>query len=506
MKKTSNVNEYCHKVFNIGTPHKKVLVSLLLSLTSESVKSVVELSESPFFGHSYSSLSQCIGGLSETPQALEQVLHQFQKLWLSHYTPSDRYVFQTDGTPYDKSHSEKLAERQYIKLPNKVIASDSGLGKGYNYSYVNVSYTPTEGGSRWSLPLSVKRIDIENDAISTAIRQIGDLMKQEDLPFKQANCIINVSDSGYGTARYISPLVEKYANMVQVVRLRHGNKVWQSATPKQHGAQSKGARPIYAPNPLYLIPQSDIIQTTHGKTKTQNTKHRTAIYDLQPTQVMEQQTFTSRGRALSIRISRWDNLRLRAEKQYQMRDKPFNLIGVQVADAQTGELVFDKPLFIAVFGKKRHELPTSQIYTYYRNRFDIEVHNRFCSQQLLANDFHTPDIQHFDNWLIIVAAAYWLLFIASKEVNFICKPWERYLTKNKLYLTTNLQNNTTLQLSVAQTKKATKPLFRTLDLKPFAPKSVNNGSGRKMGTKLTKRPDAKVLKKSDFANKTRNNQ
>jgi hypothetical protein len=305
----------------------------------------------------------------------------------------------------------------------------------------------------------------------------------------------------------LAELVEKYPNMVQICRNRHGSKVWQQ-TVSTRAAGQKGAKSVYSPTTYYLIANSDVKKTINGKTKVESSKARTAIYDLPPTETVEIETVTSGGRALIVKIDRWDNMMIRSKAGHSMKDKPFNLFGSQVIDAQTGELVFKKPMFISVFGKLKDKVSTVQAHQEYRNRYDIEGHNRFSSQKLLVNDYQTPDVQTLDNWLLIVAAAYWLLFVAADEVELIVKPWERNLPKNKKI--TEAQTTTTQpKKSVAQTKKGTLALFSTLDRKPYQPKSVNNGKGRKKGIKMTQKKDKKVNRKSNksnFYNQTQKNE
>jgi hypothetical protein len=484
-----------------------------LSLSSSDSESVVGLSESPLFSHSYSSLSQCISELSESKEALIVVLSQLQELWMSYYPRQSHYSLQTDTSPMSKPFSKKLAERQYVNVPNNVIPGNKSLDIGYNYSYVNLGYSPLPqasqgdlGGSRWSLPLSVERVLLDSDAICTALAQMATVMANQALPFSSAELVLNSSDSGYFTPRYLAELVDKYPNMVQICRTRHGSKVWQKAdiTTKIEG--KKGANSVYGDTTYYLIANSDVKKTTNGKTKVESSKPRKAIYDLDSVETVEIHTTTSRGRALIVQIKRWDDMMIRTKGGHSMKDKPFNLFGSQVFDAQKGELVFQKPMFIGVFGQLKDKVSTVQAHQEYRNRYDIEGHNRFSSRDLLFNDYQTPNVQTLDNWTLVVAAAYWLLFVAADEVELILKPWERNLPKNKELI--NAQNTQTNQpkKSVAQTKKGAFGLFYTFDRKAFQPKSVNNGKGRIKGTLIQPKKDNKVNRKSNFSNKTQKNE
>lgn len=527
MKKKKDSNTFCHDIFNTDLPYGKVLINLLLSLSSGDSGSVVGLSESALFEHHYSSISQCIDGLSGLERDL---LDSLRAIFLKYYPAQSTYDFQTDTSPLTKAHSHTLADRQYVNVPNNVIAGNKSLDIGYNYSYVNLGYQPPIASNeyatgvsgsfhnRWSLPLSVERVGLQSDAISTALSQIATLMADAALPFKTAQYVTNATDTGYFSARYFTELVEQHPNLIPICRARHGNKVWAQATPEQAVSSKsgkidkRGATKIYGDTTYYLIAHSDEKVTSNGKTKTEHTKQRTSIYDLPPSESIDIQTITSRGRELVVKIDRWDNLLVRTKKGYSMKDKPFNLCGTRVIDKQTGELVFQKPMFVAAFGKLKDALNGELIYQKYRNRYDIEGHNRFNSQQLLLNDFQTPEVKHLDTWAKIVAIANWLLFVAADEIQLQLKPWEQYLPKNK-QAAQQQEKKIGPKLSIAQTKKSTGAFFYTFDRKPFAPKSVKNGKGRKMGSKIEKRKYQKVNlkqkknnKKSNFDNKTQFNE
>ena len=501
MRVQSESEQFCHRILGLETDYSKALSSLVMSLSSNRYSGrAVGLSDSPLYQHSYSSISQVVSTLSVDKSSHTLVQKTLQELYVSYYGHQDVYVFQTDTSPLEKPHAHKMSDRHYIHVPNQVIPGNKSLGIGHAYSYVNLGYTPPQGGSRWSLPLDVERVTPQSNAIDTALIQTHRLMTDETLPFGTASLVINEADSGYATPRFIAPLVDAYGNLVLVVRFRNSSKVWQQALPSTD-KNKKGATAIYGDKTFYLQLASGNHTTTNGKTKQSVTKYRDAIYDVEPHQTLEIRETTSKGRAVIVRIKMWKNMMIRTKNGVNMKDKPFNLLGVQVIDELTGELLFKKPMFIAVFGQQKDILSILTGYSSYRQRYDIEGHNRFSKHQLLLDKYQTPDVQTLDNWTLIVACAYWLLFVASKEVELMPKPWERNLPqyKNNQTQTPKLPQ----QKSAAQTKKAAFDLFYTFDLKPFAPKSVKNGRGRLKGYKLTKRPNKKVVKKANFDNKTR---
>ena len=506
-------DQFCHAIISVLSGCVKSTISLLQSLSSNTTaRSAIELSENVLYGHHHSSISQSVSGLSSDAASHSQVEASLQKIYLGYYPSQSRYILQTDTTPIVKAFSAKMSDRQYIQIPNNVIAGNKSLSIGYKYSYINLGYRP-ELGSRWSLPVSVKRVTSETTSVRTAVEQTHSLMKNNQLPFGKADLVIQTLDSGYCTPKFIAPLVESYANLGIIVRFRHGSKVWQQATKGiENETNKRGTPAIYGETTYYLQTRTGLHAAKNGKTKEISHKMRTAIYDLPCDACFIIDEKTSRGRALKIEIRLWRNMMIRAKEGNNMKDKPFNLISVQVADAQTGELVFQKPMFIGIFGKPKEQITALEGYQYYRQRYDIEGHNRFSKQRLLLEKYQTPDVQTLDNWTLLVACAYWLLFVAADDVDANPKPWEMYLPKVKELLNQKDEQEQDKKpenkpkLSVAQTQKAAASLFNTFDKKPFAPKSVKNGKGRKKGTKLKPRKSFKVVKKSDFDNKTRKNE
>jgi hypothetical protein len=436
---------------------------------------------------------------------VEAIATALQKLWLSYYPEDRSYLLVTDTTPLQKPHSACLRERKYVNIPNNVIPMNKSLGIGYNYSYTNIHYSPPQGGSNWSLPVCINRVKPDSDAIKTAHEQLRMLLTNKDLPFKLAELIRQATDSGYTTPRYIAPLVDNYENLVLNTRFRHGSKVWQQAIIDPQNDKKQGARTVYGHQTYYLQESSGHKTKPNGNTKQQSNKFYTSIYDLPATERVEIQGQTYKKRKITIILTRWDNMMIRSKDGNNMKDKPFNLIASQVVDSETGELIFQRPMFIGIFGKKKDQITTIQAFEDYRNRYGIEPHNRFNKQHLLLDKYQTPDVDNLDKWTLIVACAYWLLFVAADEVGTVVKPWERNLPIHKQQ--TQLKDDQTApKKSIAQVKKAAYQLFYTLDRKPFSPKSVNNGKGRKIGTKCKKRTKHKVTKKSDFSNKTRKNE
>ena len=106
--------KFCHRILNLGRAYAKGFTSLVMSLSSNRIAgSVVELSESPLYQHSYSSISQVVSTLSTDKSSHNSVQKELQLLYNSAYQDSAVYVLQTDVSPIEKPYSRKMGERHY---------------------------------------------------------------------------------------------------------------------------------------------------------------------------------------------------------------------------------------------------------------------------------------------------------------------------------------------------------------------------------------------------------
>lgn len=114
-----------------------------------------------------------------------------------------------------------------------------------------------------------------------------------------------------------------------------------------------------------------------------------------------------------------------------MKKKTFDVVQVQVLDQVTQKTVFDRPLFLAISGKRKGEVATQEAQQQYRERYDVEPYYRFAQRSLLLDKLQTPEHDHLQQWLRIVQISTWLLFVARNETVIDCQKWQRYLPKNQ---------------------------------------------------------------------------
>lgn len=484
MSSINKSNQFCQDILSTKIRRSCSTSNLVMALGSyEGAWSVTDLSRSALYHYQYGSISKSISDLAHNAAQYKQVQQKLQTLCYSYYAPivasTAAVVLQTDSTPLIKAHSPTLADRGYIAVPNNVITTNQPINVGYDASFVNIS----EQGTKWSLPLSIARVETKHTASQTAVAQLKQLLCHPDLGLSD-KLVCNTLDSKYGNAAYLAPAGE-FENLVNIVRLKSSIKVWTQDRREDTG----GAPNIYG-DKFYLIKQSDTKVYKNPKTKLPVEVDRRSIFDLPTADYQQFEAQTKRGRDLIIKIFRWNDLMLRSKKGNNMKDKPFNLLAIIVEDAKTGERVFKRDMFVSVFGKRKTEITTEQGYKIYRRRYDIEPLFRFAKQRLFLDKFQTSKIQHLDNWFLIVQLTIWLLYVSSDQAKFVPRKWRKYLPANKAI-------ERQARLSIAQTRHAAQNLFLTFDPKPFKPGKSKKGRPRQKGETQIQRTRYKVVKKNN---------
>jgi len=94
-------------------------------------------------------------------------------------------------------------------------------------------------------------------------------------------------------------------------------------------------------------------------------------------------------------------------------------------------LLFKRPLFLIIAGKRKAEVSTQDSYESYRQRFDLEHFFRFGKNRLVMDKVQTPDTEHeevFMQYMLLAAAQ---LYLARKLGVNLPKPWEKNLPEFK---------------------------------------------------------------------------
>lgn len=431
---------------------------------------MVGLSKSPVFFHQYSSISKAITGLAGNEGELKRVRKVFREQQLKYFPVRARNYFQTDVVNIFRQHAPCLKARQYRHKANNVISGNQPLGIGYPLSLVNLA----DFQSNWSLPFDLKRVESNEDEVEVGAAQIRAICESAEF---ETSLNINAADSSYGVAKYLSK-VNEVKNLVNVIRLRHGNKVFETKVQA-----TKGAPQIYGAE--YHLIEASGEKTYHKKEKVYR-KYLTSIYDKKADEYAEIEKVTKRGKVLKVELRRWKQMKMRTKQGNSMKEVEFEIVGIKVLNKATGGRVFKQDVFVAVVGKERGELPTAEVAEVFYHRFDLEVTNRFMKQNLFLESYQTPDVEHLDNWNMLVVEALWLLWTASTETENICEKWQQYAEPKK---------EKGGRKTASQTRKGSENLFLTFEQKGYLPKKCKKGSGRKKGAKQARRKHYQVVRK-----------
>lgn len=447
--------------------------------------SITQLSESPAYHYQYSSIADAIHALARDSTHYKQVLETLQKLWLS-ALPTSRIDGPTapiirlnsDTTPLGKPFSPCLAQRTFIHVPNSVIATNKPISIGYNLSCVTM-----QAPSNWQLPLSMQRVATDQTPVQTVVAQLTQLFQQVDWGLCSASLVINRLDRAYGQAAYLAPS-HTHANLVNIVRLRQGQKVWQPA-PR---AQTGGRPAIYALQPHYLLAQSRT-QTYRRKGQVFH-KEQPSLFACRPDEQLTLGQYTTQKRKLRLELYRWKGLLFRSKNGHQMSDKPLDIVAIRTYDALTGELVYEQPMFMGICGSLKDQLSLGQIMEEYQGRYGIEPFFRFSKQNLFLAAFQTPCVQHLDNFLLVLQTAVWLLYRVAHDGHHQPAKWRSYLASG---------SSLGGILTLSESYHAAQRLFLSFDLGSFRPQIYRKGTGRVKGQKQPVRVRYKVVRKAKKA-------
>ncbi len=178
-------------------------------------RSVVGLSKSSLFHYPYSSITDGFSRMARCPdpqlRAARLLAHQLGFLEAGASFGRDHVLLQGDATPCPKAHSPALLEQGYVYQPN-ALAGQPPVNVGYDLSYLNLS----EPASRWSLPLSIQRVDIDQTATACLLNELEAVLATPSLAGE--SLIVNTLDSKYGNTAYLAPRYA-HASLLNVARL-----------------------------------------------------------------------------------------------------------------------------------------------------------------------------------------------------------------------------------------------------------------------------------------------
>jgi len=211
------------------------------------------------------------------------------------------------------------------------------------------------------------------------VEQIGVLMEDETLPFHEDLCV-HVGDGVYSAVTALGPVTEQeYENLVNIARVI-SNRVFYHQPPPVEAKSGKG-------HPTWYRERFDLKDSSTWE---------------EPDEVQETTFTTRKKRTYRVQLEGWHNLLMRGKKGFPMHKQPFTLIRVRLLDEQ-GQPVYERTMWLIVISERRHELSLVKTWEAYGQRYDVEHYFRFGKQRLLMATYQTPDVEHEENWMWIVA-------------------------------------------------------------------------------------------------------
>ena len=439
-------------------------MNLIIGLASDGkANSVTEIANNPVYKYQYSSISNSISCVFEKEPSDNQVdvitkrLDKDKELLkiYSEFFPKKYenkfHLLNTDVSSIYRKHSPTLEDKGFVYKANEIIYGNKPVTIGYSMSTVGIN--ARENNISWNLPLSCLRIPTECNTNEFTANQVKNLVETKEV-FGE-DLVVNALDSAYFNINYIYPIYGQ-DNPINIIRIRSNRKTYFQYTGEQ---SQKGAKKRYG----------NLFKLNDQETYTEPDETETFKIELK------------NGRECKVEIKKWNNMIVSGENERKMYDKPVDLIAIDLYDLKTGEKIFKRTMWLSVLGKRKNELSLSEIYHAYRLRFDIEFFFRFGKQKLLLDKFQTPDVEHQENWFIIVMLSYWLLYLSRNEGNIIINDWEKYLDKYKNQ-DEKEQKSATMK-SPTMTQRAMFGIISGFVNKQIIPKTQDNVTGRSKGEK-----------------------
>lgn len=368
------------------------------------------------------------------------------------------YLLVTDATSLPRPFAKTLEDRHIVHTPNPA-PGNKPIAVGHKYS--TIAILPEKNGhsaSPWAIPLSIEQIPSHQTDNSVASRQLRTLLTDIDLPFLN-NLTINVADSLYCAIPFLGS-VGDIGNLINVVRCPSNRVFYFQPNPTE--PRRKG-------HPTWFGQRFDM----HDPNTWGN-----------PDRTMEHPVPMISGKNAILKLHVWDNMLMRGKRKIPMHKDPFILIRCHLLN-EDGSQVFNRPLWLIIFGKRRMELSPLDAWKCYRQRYDVEHFFRFGKTHLLMGSYQTPIIEHEENWLEIVGLAYFQLWMASPLAIALPRPWERY----------SMPKDNSNPPSPSITQRDLERIIRQVGEPLSPPKPRGKSPGRLPGQHQALRPRQKVIYK-----------
>lgn len=447
-----------------------------MSLASNTTANrVVQLSLNPCFQHQYASVFDTIDELAKDATGLDKLKAKvFSLCWplaqptLGLDALAPVIYTSVDTTPRTALFSPTLADRQAIHVPNRTQLQRYELSVGYNLSFLNLS----NFDGKWALPLRVDRVGVAQTATEAAAEQLAWLLSRPPLR-QEALTVVNSADSGYASVAFLGRLARSQPRLINICRLKYGTKTYASLPPPADGSYQRA----YYGECHYNILRDDVKRRRYAGKQTTYPVERTSISTVVADETLRYERTMGQGqRPVIVLTQRWYDRLLRSKDGVSMKDQPIDVVRIQHLDPDTDQPIYKREMYLAVSGKRRRQIATRQVVGGYVARSDSEAYFRVAKQRLLLDTFQPSDVQHLDNYTVVVQLASWMAYADADRLTTSINPWERYRTPPVPAAGD--------RLSLAQAIRATATHYAKLDLRAFAPPKRLGGQGRRQGRRF----------------------
>ena len=308
---------------------------------------------------------------------------------------------------------------------------------------------------------SCQRVATDQKGIMVGMEQIQECI-QSQAWLKDELCV-SVGDSAYSHPSCLWQ-ASKNGNQIHITRARNNRKFYypieetdevkQRGRPKKYGKQ-------------HVLKDEKTWRETDGRTEFEEVSKKGIIH--------------------KVKVEAWDNLIMRGNQEANVSDCHFLLLRVQVyKSSDENALLFKRPLWLIVSGKRRNELSLKEIFGIYRQRFDLEHFFRFGKNRLLMDKAQTSDVEHEEAWWQLTTIAYAQLYLSREIAINVLNPWEKYLPS---FRTDRAEKSPT------QVQKDFGRIIQEIGTPAKAPKPRKKSSGRQPGQKQIKRRRYPVIRK-----------
>jgi hypothetical protein len=459
----NRVKQFREKIYHFFPCRRDAAMELIDSLASNTqAKSVVELSLNPLHRRNYCSITRSIdefyAGLNhENKQRQNKQLTQILSTCCMPLQKRPYHLFALDCTPNPRVFAKTLSDRGIVHAPNPIYGNKP-ITIGHQYSIA--VYLPeklSEGTPPWVVPLSCERVGTDQKGTVVGMEQISHCIGQAK--FEGTLCV-SVGDCAYSDSSCVSQ-ANKNPAQVHVSRSKNNRVFYEALPEKKRKSQGRPKR--------------------YGKKFRLNTKRLRRADES-----TELKIISAKEKEFTVTIECWNNMRMRGKSGSDTSKTSLRLLRVRVYNT-IGELLFKRPMWLIVSGKKQSELSLTDIYHIYRQRFDIEHFFKFGKNRLMMNKIQTPETDHEEAWWQLTIMAYAQLYTSRKLADYMPQPWEKYLYAFK---------SSDREKSPTQVQKSFSRIIRRIGTPAQPPKPRNKSIGRIKGTLQIKRQRYPVIIKA----------